>query len=165
MERPINRRVNCQDTIARRAASRREMVMRKFLTALILIPLGVLFIVFAFANRHLVTVTFDPFDATDPETAVTLPLFILIIAVAIFGVVAGGVATWLRQRRWRHAARQHETDAREGASELADLRRRVRRLPRGDQQRAFGAVLSTADFTGPPGETSRLRRCRTVPSA
>ena len=36
--------------------------MRKFLTGLVLIPLGVIFIVFAFANRHLVTVTFDPFD-------------------------------------------------------------------------------------------------------
>jgi uncharacterized integral membrane protein len=98
--------------------------MRKFLTGLVLIPLGVLFIVFAFANRHLVTVTFDPFDANDPLAGVTLPLFVLIIAVAIFGVVAGSVATWFRQRRWRHAARQYETDAREARMELADLRAR-----------------------------------------
>ena len=63
--------------------------MRKFLTGLILIPLGVLFIVFAFANRHLVTVTFDPFDAKDPSAGVTLPLFVLTIVLAIFGVVAG----------------------------------------------------------------------------
>jgi uncharacterized integral membrane protein len=98
--------------------------MRKFLTGLILIPLGVLFIVFAFANRRLVTVTFDPFGGNDPETGVTLPLFILIIAVAIFGVVAGSVATWLGQRRWRHTSRQYETDAREARVELADLRSR-----------------------------------------
>jgi uncharacterized integral membrane protein len=98
--------------------------MRKFLTGLILIPLGVLFIVFAFANRHLVTVTFDPFDGEDPSAGLTLPLFVVIISVAIFGVVAGSAATWFRQRRWRHVARQYETDARQARLELADLRSR-----------------------------------------
>lgn len=34
--------------------------MRKFLTALVVIPLGLIFIVFAVANRYLVTVSFDP---------------------------------------------------------------------------------------------------------
>jgi uncharacterized integral membrane protein len=98
------------------------MVMRKFLTAVVLIPLGLVFIVFAVANRHLVTVSFDPFNSTDPSVAVTLPLFVVIIAVAIAGVVAGGSATWFRQRRWRRAARQHEADARAARAQLADLR-------------------------------------------
>src|ERR1700685_1701789 len=91
---------------ARRPPSTREMVMRKFFTGLVLIPLGLIFIVFAVANRHLVTVSFDPFDSRDPSVAVTLPLFVVIIAVAIVGVGAGGSATWLRQRRWRRAGRQ-----------------------------------------------------------
>ncbi len=47
------------------------MVMRKFFTALVLIPLGLIFIVFAVANRHLVTVSFDPFNSTDPSVAVS----------------------------------------------------------------------------------------------
>jgi uncharacterized integral membrane protein len=98
------------------------MVMRKFFTALIVIPLGLIFIVFAVANRHLVTVSFDPFNSTDPSIAVTLPLFVVIILVAILGVVAGGIATWFRQRRWRRAARQHEADARAAKAQLADLR-------------------------------------------
>jgi uncharacterized integral membrane protein len=98
------------------------MVMRKFLNAVVLIPLGIVFIVFAIANRHLVTVSFDPFNSTDPSVAVTLPLFVVIIAVAIAGVVAGGSATWFRQRRWRRAARQHEADARAARAQLADLR-------------------------------------------
>ena len=96
--------------------------MRKFLTALVLIPLGLIFIVFAVANRHLVTLSFDPFNSTDPSIAVTLPLFVVIIAVAIAGVVAGGTATWFRQRHWRRSARQHETDARQARTQLADLR-------------------------------------------
>ena len=95
--------------------------MRKFLTALVLIPLGLIFLIFAVANRHLVTVSFDPFNSTDPSIAITLPLFVVIIAVAITGVAAGGSATWFRQRHWRRAARQHEADARQARSQLADL--------------------------------------------
>jgi uncharacterized integral membrane protein len=98
------------------------MVMRKFFTGLVLIPLGLIFIVFAVANRHLVTVSFDPFNSTDPSVGVTLPLFVVIIAVAILGVVAGGSATWFRQRHWRRAARQHEADARQARAQLAELR-------------------------------------------
>ena len=100
--------------------------MRKFLTGLVLIPLGLIFIVFAVANRHLVTVSFDPFNSVDPSVAVTLPLFVVIIAVAIVGVVAGGSATWFRQRHWRRAARQHEADARQARSQLAELRNGAR---------------------------------------
>jgi uncharacterized integral membrane protein len=111
------------------------MVMRKFLTGLVLIPLGLIFIVFAVANRHLVTVSFDPFNSTDPSVAVKLPLFVVIILVAILGVVAGGSATWFRQRHWRRAARQHEADALAARAQLADLRARTVTPSRYDPQR------------------------------
>jgi uncharacterized integral membrane protein len=110
------------------------MVMRKFFTALVVIPLGLLFIVFAVANRHFVTVSFDPFNSTDPAIAVSMPLFAVIITVAILGVAAGGVATWFRQRRWRRAARQHEAEARRARAEAADLRAAAA-VSRADQQR------------------------------
>ncbi len=109
--------------------------MRRFLTALVLIPLGVIFIVFAVANRHEVTVSFDPFNSTNPSVGITLPLFVVIIAVAILGVVAGGVATWFRQRHWRRAARQHEADARQARTQLADLRASTMTPARYDPQR------------------------------
>jgi uncharacterized integral membrane protein len=96
--------------------------MRKFLNAVILIPLGLIFLAFAIANRHLVTVSFDPFNSKDPSLGFTLPLFVVIIAVAMLGVVAGGAATWFRQRHWRRAARQHEADAQAARAQLADLR-------------------------------------------
>ena len=96
--------------------------MRKFFTALIVIPLGLIFIIFAVANRHFVTVSFDPFNSTTPTVAARLPLFVVIIAVAILGVIAGGTATWFRQRRWRRAARESDADARRARAEIADLR-------------------------------------------
>jgi uncharacterized integral membrane protein len=96
--------------------------MRKFLNAVVWIPLALIFVVFAVANRHPVTVSFDPFNSNDPALGVTLPLFVVIIAVAILGVVAGGFATWFGQRRWRRAARRHEADAHELRAQLADWR-------------------------------------------
>ncbi len=118
--------------------------MRKFFTALVLIPLGLIFIVFAVANRHLVTVSLDPFNASDPSVGFTLPLFVVIIVMAILGVVAGGAATWFRQRRWRRAARQHEADARAARSQLADLRAGAL-ASRGDPQR-FPALVQGGGY-------------------
>ena len=96
--------------------------MRKFLSGLIIIPLALLFIVFAVANRHYVTVSFNPLDPTDPALSASMPLFALIIAVAILGVMAGGCATWIGQHRWRRAARQHQADAQEARAQLANLK-------------------------------------------
>ena len=96
--------------------------MRKVFNAVVFIPLGVILVVFAVANRHMVTVSFDPFNSHDPALSLDLPLFVVIVAVAILGVVVGGSATWFGQRRWRRAARQHEADAREMRAQLADWR-------------------------------------------
>jgi uncharacterized integral membrane protein len=96
--------------------------MRKFLTYLIVVPLALIFIAFAVANRHFVTVSFDPFNSADPALSSQVPLFALIIAAAMVGVIAGGVASWWGQRHWRRAARRHEADAKVVRAELADLR-------------------------------------------
>ena len=109
--------------------------MRKFFSALIVIPLGLLFVVFAVANRHLITVSLDPFNSRDPSISVTMPLFVVIIAVAILSVAAGGAASWFRQRHWRRAARQHEADARQAQAQLAELRAGAMTPSRGDPQR------------------------------
>src|ERR1700745_117751 len=109
--------------------------MRKFFTTLIVVPLGLILIVFAVANRHFVTVSFDPFNSVDPSVSVSLPLFVLIILVAILGVVAGGCATWFGQRRWRRAARRHEADARAARAQLAELRSAALASSRGDMAR------------------------------
>ena len=117
--------------------------MRKFLTALVVIPLGLFFVIFAVANHHLVTVSFDPFNSKTPTVAVTLPLFVVIIAVAMLGVLAGGMATWFRQGRFRRAARQHEADARQARRQLADLRSqtgREQRYPALSQSGIYGSA-------------------------
>jgi uncharacterized membrane protein len=79
-------------------------------------------------------VSFDPFNAIDPAIAVSMPLFAVIIAVAILGVVAGGMATWFRQRHWRRAARQYEADARRARAET-DALQAAAAVSRAEQQR------------------------------
>lgn len=93
--------------------------MRKLLNTLIVLPLALIFIAFAVANRHFVTLSFDPFNSTDPAVALTLPLFVVVIAMAALGVIAGGIATWFSQRRWRRAARRLEAELSETRNRLA----------------------------------------------
>jgi uncharacterized integral membrane protein len=119
------------------------MFLRKLFSAAVIIPLGIFFIIFAVANRHLVTVSFDPFNSATPTVAVTLPLFVVIIAVAMLGVLAGGMATWFRQGRWRRAARQSEAEARQIRTQLADLRTqagREQRYPALSQSGVYGSA-------------------------
>jgi uncharacterized integral membrane protein len=125
--------------------------MRKFLTAVIVIPLALLFVVFAVANRHFVTVSFNPFDPTDPALSASMPLFALIIAVAILGVVAGGCATWIGQHRWRRSARQHQADAQAARAQLAELKAAT--LAQGSSQHLVPAA--PAGLYGPYGRDKR----------
>jgi|SRR5208282_5010704 len=103
---------------------RSEKLLRKIVAALILVPLAIVIIAFAVANRQSVTVSFDPFSAERPAAAVTLPLFALIIVLLIVGVVVGGMAAWLRQSEWRRTARRLERDVSELRSGVDARKRR-----------------------------------------
>jgi len=83
-------------------------LLRKIVIAVILVPLAIVIIAFAVANRQIVTVSFDPFTSAEPAASMTLPLFALIILLLVIGVLIGGVAAWLRQGKWRTAARRLE---------------------------------------------------------
>ena len=99
-------------------------MLRKIVAAVILVPLAVIIIAFAVANRALVTVSFDPFSAGEPAASVTLPLFALIILLLIVGVLIGGVAAWLRQGKWRGAARRFERELHHLRGKVAARHRR-----------------------------------------
>jgi uncharacterized integral membrane protein len=93
-------------------------LLRRIVAVLILVPLAIIIIAFAVANRHEVTVSLDPFGTSAPAASLTLPLFALLILVLIIGVVIGGSAAWLRQGRWRRAARRLEREAKELVARL-----------------------------------------------
>jgi uncharacterized integral membrane protein len=99
-------------------------MIRKVVSALILVPLAIVLIVFAVANRHIVVVSFDPFDQAQPALSVSLPQFALILILIIGGVIIGGIAAWLRQGKWRWRARHFEAEAQVLRRELDQLKAR-----------------------------------------
>jgi uncharacterized integral membrane protein len=100
-------------------------MIRKVVTALVLVPLAILIISFAVANRQTIVVSFDPFDSAQPAFAASMPLFVLIFVLVIFGVILGGAAAWLRQGKWRWAARRAESENRELRLEVDLLKRQL----------------------------------------
>ncbi len=98
--------------------------IRKIVAALILVPLAVIIIAFAVANRQPVTVSLDPFSADRPAASLTLPLFALVIVLLVAGVLIGGMASWLRHGKWRRAARRLEREAARLRDEI-DAHKRV----------------------------------------
>jgi uncharacterized membrane protein YciS (DUF1049 family) len=85
--------------------------MRSFIKGIILLPIAILVVLLAVANRHPVLISFDPFTAEAPEISLTLPLFAIIFAAVMLGVVVGGIGAWLSQADNRRARRQSQREA------------------------------------------------------
>ena len=96
--------------------------MKTFLKAIVLVPIAILAIAFAVANRQVVSISFDPFSSGDPVFVLTAPLFLLVFFLLACGVVIGGVASWWGQGRSRRIARPPPAEARELRAENARLR-------------------------------------------
>jgi uncharacterized integral membrane protein len=118
-------------------------LIRKIIAAVILVPLAVIIIAFAVANRQIVTVSLDPFSAEHPAASLTLPLFALVIVLLIIGVLIGGIAAWLRQSKWRRTARRLEREIAHLHIELDGLKRT--------------AGIPTTDVNAPAAPPERLQ--------
>ena len=97
--------------------------MKLFFRIFVVLPIALVLLLFAIANRREVTVSFDPFpggDITGPE--ITAPLFIVLILTGVVGLLAGGFVAWMRQRHWRREARLSRMDANNARAEADRLR-------------------------------------------
>jgi uncharacterized integral membrane protein len=96
--------------------------MLGLIKALITIPLAILIIVLAVANRGPVTLSLDPIAREASQFTVTLPLFVPLLAAVMAGVFLGGVASWLAQGHHRRAERQYRREAAKLRNEAERLR-------------------------------------------
>ena len=96
--------------------------MIRFLKALILLPVAILVVLLAVANRAPVTLSLDPFSQDAPEFAAQVPLFAVIFAAVAVGVLIGGIASWLAQGRNRKERRRFRREARTLRYETERLR-------------------------------------------
>jgi hypothetical protein len=81
------------------------MMFKRFFNWFIGLPLAVLVIVFAVANRQWVTVSLDPLHRDAPRLAIEMPMWVLFFCGAFAGIFAGWSAAWFAHRKWHRAAR------------------------------------------------------------
>ena len=122
-------------------------MLNRFVLIAVFVPLAIVLVALAVANRGSASFTMDPFNPGNPALTWQMPLFVLLFAAVALGMVIGSLATWIRQGRYRKMARQR--------SQEAEMLRQAARTPAA-QQVAANAVATTsltrkASFAaGPP---------------
>jgi len=95
--------------------------MRQFLKALILLPVAIIVVLLAVANRAPVAFSFDPTRSAS-DLSVTLPLYALLFMAVALGAVIGGMGSWLSGRKHRRGRRHHRREADRLRAEAQRLR-------------------------------------------
>ena len=100
-------------------------MLRKLLYLFVALPVGLVLIAFAVANRAPATVVLDPFAASAATAALawTVPLYLLVFGALVAGVILGGVASWISTGRWRGTARRARAEVEHLRAELARANR------------------------------------------
>jgi hypothetical protein len=84
---------------------------------------AVFLVTLAVSNRHGVRMVLDPFNPQVPVIAIELPFYAYLLAMLVFGVLLGGIATWFNQGKWRRLARVRAQEASRWRSEAERLGR------------------------------------------
>lgn len=102
-------------------------MLSRIVLVLVVVPLAIILVALAVANRAVTPFTLDPFNPGNPGLTVELPLFVYLFAAVVIGMVVGSVATWFRQGRYRRIARErsrevdrlHATEREKGSTAVA----------------------------------------------
>jgi uncharacterized integral membrane protein len=103
-------------------------MLKRLLYLVVLVPLAILIVVLSVANRHVVTLAFNPFNPADSVLSVNLPFFVFLFAAVMLGVVIGWLVTWLTQGKYRRQARNEAHAARRWREEADKQKNRVEEL-------------------------------------
>jgi uncharacterized integral membrane protein len=106
-------------------------MIRRIVGWVVLVPLCLVLVVFALANRQLVVVNFNPFVPSEALTTpgVGVPMFLVLFTVLLFGVVIGGIATWFAQGQHRRDERTYRRETERLSREVDAMRRSPTALP------------------------------------
>ena len=86
-------------------------MVNRFILIAVLVPLAIILVALAVANRGPASFTLDPFNPGNPALTWQMPLFVLIFAGIAIGMILGSLATWVKQGRYRKLARQRSQEA------------------------------------------------------
>jgi uncharacterized integral membrane protein len=101
--------------------------LRRILRWVVGLPLVILVVCFAVANRKWVTLSFNPITQDVPS--IDLPLWLIFFLGIFVGLFVGWAAAWMAQGKHRKAARDARSEVSKLQVELTDLRK-----PRSDTQ-------------------------------
>jgi hypothetical protein len=86
------------------------------------LPIALIGIGFAVANRRWTTLSLDPFAQEAPSVALDMPLWLLMFLGIFIGMLLGGLAAWWGQGKWRKLARESRSEIARLQDELTLLR-------------------------------------------
>jgi len=115
----------------------------KRLSWILTLPLMVVAVVFAIANREAVTLDLWPL-----EISIQAPLFLMVLGSIVVGLFAGGAAVWFSGGQTRRRARAARRQVAELERELSRLRHAYESVP------PSAAPGAAAPASGVPGHAS-----------
>lgn len=103
--------------------------MKKWLFRLIWIPVLLVAVLFLVANRQLVAISLDPFNAAAPAfTTMALPLWAWLMTMLFIGLGTGAFGAWVSARPKRVEARANRKTIKELRQEVTRLETRLREV-------------------------------------
>lgn len=99
------------------------MTFRRIINWAIGLPIAVIVIAFCVANRQWIEISFDPFSKAAPFATMYMPLWALFFGGIFFGMIAGWIACWFGQGKWRRAAKEARVDLQRAQDEAQRLKR------------------------------------------
>jgi uncharacterized integral membrane protein len=105
------------------------MMLQRVLRWTIGLPIAIIVVSFAIANRQWITISFDPFSKDAPFAAIDMPLWVLFFCGVFFGLIAGWIACWFAQSKWRRSAKDTRKELVRTQTEASQLRREIETPP------------------------------------
>ena len=102
--------------------------MKRLVTWLFGLPTLLILLLFALANRHMVQISLDPLVPEEPWLALQAPLWLVVYAGVLIGLLMGGMAAWARQSKWRRRARHFQRELEMERARGRELRRQLEAL-------------------------------------
>ncbi|OPB32392.1 LapA family protein [Bartonella sp. AR 15-3] len=86
------------------------MIIKRFLFAVILVPITAFLISFIVANRQIVILTLYPFQNNSEYFTYQAPLFVWLFIFFCFGILLSSIINWFAQHKNRKALKESKTE-------------------------------------------------------
>jgi hypothetical protein len=100
--------------------------LRRILRWIIGLPIAILVIAFAVANRQWTRLSLDPFSPTSPVLSIDMPLWVLFIFGVFIGIIVGWMGCWFAQGKHRKLARERAREISRLHSEIQTAKQPAR---------------------------------------